>query len=65
MHSKNFKKINNTAWGTEETYFPFIARPTRFTKEDLERSRMLTPSQRGEWLIMLQRLLIEHFQRRK
>ena len=52
-------------WGTEDEYFPVPLHVGRATDEDLERSLALTPSQRVEWLLMMQKLLIEQFTRKK
>lgn len=62
MSSKNAKKSTVTeTWGTPESYFKVPLHVSPLSEEDLEWARQLTPSQRVEWLLMMQKLLIQQF----
>jgi hypothetical protein len=52
-------------WGTPDDYFPFPIYTAPATQEDRERALSLTPSQRVEWLLMMQKLLLEQFATKK
>ena len=65
--SENLKKSkkNKSQWGIEENYFPFKISIASLSDKDLAHSKQLTPHQRIEWLIMMQRLLIKQFQNKR
>ncbi|MDP9120548.1 MAG: hypothetical protein M3O15_04140 [Acidobacteriota bacterium] len=44
-------------WGTPESHWPFPRPVAAPTDEDRARFAALTPEQRGEWLLMMLRLL--------
>lgn len=58
MHvpSEKLKKANN-AWLKPDVLLPPQTLATYLTEEDLKRASKLTPSQRIEWLMMIQELL--------
>lgn len=60
MSSENSTK-NKKNWGTEDEYFPVPLHVAPASDEDLERSRALTPEQRIQWLLMMQKLLLRQF----
>lgn len=62
-NSKKSKK-NSPSWGIEEDYFPLNIHVAPLDAKDLEHSENLTPEQRLEWLMTMQRLLIEHFKKK-
>lgn len=64
MSSQRSKK-NKLYWGTEESYFPFKISIRSVSDEDIEWSKKLTPTQRVEWLLMMQKLLLEHYRELK
>lgn len=57
--------VKSESWGTPESYWPFPRYTSPLSKEDLEHSRTLTPSQRVEWAVMMHRLLTVQFKERK
>ena len=61
MSSKKFIQKPDVYWGTEPEYFPFQIHVAPLEDSDLEQSKNLTPSERIEWLLMMQKLLIEQF----
>jgi hypothetical protein len=65
VSSNGSKPSPKKNWGTESEYFPVPLHVAPATDEDLERSRALTPSQRVEWLLMMQKLLLKQFARKK
>ncbi|MBI2027874.1 MAG: hypothetical protein HYS98_08775 [Deltaproteobacteria bacterium] len=61
---KKLQKIKST-WGIEDSYFPFKISIAPLDNKDLEHSKQLTPQQRIEWLLMMQRLLLKQFHNKK
>ena len=61
MSLKKLKKENKN-WGIEDSYFPIKISIATLSESDLEHSRHLTPSERLEWLMMMQDLLITQFE---
>ena len=55
------KKLKSDAYGTPESYFPYLVKTAPFTDEDRKRHAELTPQQRIEWLLMMQNLLLIQF----
>lgn len=64
MSSKKLKK-NKTYWGIEPEYFPFKIGVARLSDEDLKCTKLLTPTERLKWLLMMQRLLLIHFRSKR
>ena len=64
MNSKNLqRKKDKASWGTDESYFGLNLRPARLERSEIEFIQTLTPSQRLEWLLMMQKLLIQQFKK--
>jgi len=61
--SKPLKKSNkkNKSWGTPRSYWKMKIHSAELDKKQLEEIQKLTPSQRVEWLIMMQDLLFKHY----
>ena len=60
MSLKKLEK-NKKTWGTKESYFPFRVRVAPLSEKELKLSKKLSPTQRLEWLLMMQKLLIAQF----
>jgi len=55
------QKENKVSWGTDSSYFGLNLRPAYLEAEDIAVIQHLTPSERVEWLLMMQRLIIKQF----
>jgi len=60
---KSKKEKNNQNWGTPADYFPVPLYIAPLEEEDRLNSELLTPEQRIEWLLMMQKLLLEQFKK--
>ena len=49
------------SWGTDESYFGINLRPAYLDAKDRELIQNLTPSERLEWLLMMQKLIVKQF----
>jgi len=63
VNSKWLKDENRwSEWGTPADWFPVVVSVSPLSYEDIEWAQTLTPHQRVEWLLVMQKLLLQQFE---